>query len=156
LEISRIFESKHKMKKDDELPRPRRRLKPVVFWILFIVVSVGAYFAYEIAYPPKTSYRPAAPARETNSSITQEDEKGLQMMLDAKMLDRINPQMNEAFINPVEWAKLKYDEKKQVGWFLARYCGRKKGTGLCWVEIKDSYSGRKLAKYSESWGFTVY
>jgi hypothetical protein len=145
------------MNKDNEpQQRKRRALGRVIFWLSLIVVSVGAYFAYEIAYPSKTSYHRAAPARETNTSITQEDEKGLQMMLDAKMLDTINPQMNEAFINPVEWAKLKYDEKRQVGWFLARYCGRKKGTGLCWVEIKDSYSGRKLAKYSESWGFTVY
>jgi len=31
--------------------------------------------------------------------------------------------------------------------FLAEFCGKKKGTGASWVNIKDFYSGRKLAKY---------
>lgn len=39
--------------------------------------------------------------------------------------------------------------------FLAEYCGKKKGTGLNWVEIKDIYSGKKLAKY-DSWRFKTY
>ena len=105
-------------------------------------------------------------ARRTNSAsrsvpsastaLTAEEEKMMRELIETNFVDRINPQMNEAWVNPLSWASLKYEDKKHLGFFLAKYCGKKKGTNLNWVEIYDVYSGKKLAKYSESWGFKVY
>jgi len=72
------------------------------------------------------------------------------------LLVRINPRLNEAYVDPVIWHRLDYQTKKNIGRVMAFYCGREKGTNLNWVDIKDRYSGRKLARYSESWGFKVY
>lgn len=90
------------------------------------------------------------------SPPTAEEEAMLKNMIETRIVERIDPDLNEAWVNPVQWAGLKYSEKEMVATFLATYCGKKKGTDLNWVDIKDAYSGKKLAKYSESWGFKVY
>lgn len=84
----------------------------------------------------------------------QQDE--IQLLKETGLLVSINPQINEAFVMPEIWNKLDYQTKENIGRVLAFYCGKEKGTGLNWVEIKDNHSGKKLAKYSESWGFKVY
>jgi len=65
----------------------------------------------------------------------------------------INPELNDAKVDPVVWKLLPFERKKEVGQRLAFYCGHKKGTNLNWVNINDYYSGKKLAKYSEATGF---
>jgi len=84
------------------------------------------------------------------------EENEIKELKESGLLVRINPQLNEAYVNPAVWGGLDYQTKENIGRIIAFYCGRKKGTNLNWVNIKDSYSGKKLAKYSESWGFKVY
>jgi hypothetical protein len=71
-------------------------------------------------------------------------------------LKRINPEMNEAFVDPTLWTGIDYQTKQNISRSLAFYCGRTKGTNLNWVIIYDNMSGKKLAKFSEAWGFKVY
>lgn len=85
-----------------------------------------------------------------------QEENAIKELKESGLLVRINPQLNEAYVNPVIWLRLDYQTKENIGRIMAYYCGRKKGTDLNWVDIKDSYSGKRLAKYSESWGFKVY
>jgi hypothetical protein len=68
----------------------------------------------------------------------------------------IEPNLNKASIDPSLWHSMKYSVKEGFAASLAIYCGNKKGTQLYWVDIYDQYSGKKLAKYSQSWGFRVY
>jgi hypothetical protein len=68
----------------------------------------------------------------------------------------IDPNLNKAFIDPGLWHSMKYSVKEDFAATLAIYCGNKKGTQLYWVDVYDQYSGKKLAKYSQSWGFKVY
>lgn len=72
------------------------------------------------------------------------------------LIKKITPQMNEAYLDPMIWNALDYQAKENIGRIMAFYCGQEKGTNLNWVEIKDFYTGRKIAKYSENWGFEVY
>ena len=68
----------------------------------------------------------------------------------------IEPKLNRAYINPDLWRNMKYRLKEDFAAGLAIYCADKKGTHIYWVEIYDLYSGKKLAKYSRTWGFKVY
>jgi hypothetical protein len=68
---------------------------------------------------------------------------------------KINPQLNEVLVDVGVWRLLDYQTKERTGRSMAFYCGFEKGTNLNWVDIKDSKTGKKLAKYSESWGFKV-
>lgn len=90
--------------------------------------------------------------KERNKSF----ENAIKKLKKSGLLVRINPQLNKAYVNPSLWRIIDYKEKENIGKILAFYCGLKKGTNLNWVDIKDSYSGKKLAKYSENWGFKVY
>lgn len=86
---------------------------------------------------------------------TAQDEQMMNSLIAAKFIEKIDPSLNEALVNPLIWATTKYEDKEKIAWFLAQYCGKKKGTGTYWVEIKDSYSGKLVAKYG-AWGFKVY
>jgi hypothetical protein len=68
----------------------------------------------------------------------------------------IEPQLNRTYIDPFLWAGMDAKLKENFSASLAIYCGNKKGTELYWVEIYDKQSGKKLAKYSHSWGFDIY
>lgn len=87
--------------------------------------------------------------------LTKEEDK-IKRLKELGLLIRINPQLNEAYVNPAIWHGLDYQTKENIGRIMAFYCGEKKGTNLNWVNIKDFYSGKKLAKYSEAWGFKIY
>ena len=88
------------------------------------------------------------------------DLKDSQIKLITKLQDQgllsINPELNEAYIDSNLWGKMKYQVKENFAASLAIYCGNEKGTQLYWVNIYDQYSGKKIGKYSQSWGFTVY
>jgi hypothetical protein len=51
---------------------------------------------------------------------------------------------------------MKYSLKKNVSAGIAIHCANFKGEDAYWCEIYDMYSGKKLAKYSRSWGFKIY
>jgi len=91
-----------------------------------------------------------------STSYSISEDKKIERLKELGLLKRINPSMNEAFVDPSLWTGLDYQTKKNIGRIMAFYCGKKKGTNLNWVDIKDYYSGKKLAKYSESWGFKIY
>lgn len=68
----------------------------------------------------------------------------------------IEADLNKVYIDPLLWLQMDAKLKEDFSASLAIYCGNKKGTELYWVEIYDKQSGKKLAKYSQSWGFDVY
>jgi len=76
--------------------------------------------------------------------------------LETKGLLSIEPDLNKAYIDPDLWSQMNAKLKEDFSASLAIYCGNKKGTRLYWVEIYDKQSGKKLAKYSQTWGFKVY
>ncbi|GAB1451478.1 hypothetical protein MASR2M47_15340 [Draconibacterium sp.] len=91
-----------------------------------------------------------------SQSKNSNQENNIKTLKESGLLYSVNPQLNEAYVNSVIWNQLQYQNKENIGKILAFYCGQKKGTNLNWVEIKDSNSGKILAKYSESWGFKGY
>lgn len=68
----------------------------------------------------------------------------------------VTPGLNKAQVEPVTWNSLNYNEKEYIGKIIASYCAEQKGTNLVWADIIDAYTGKRIAKYSESWGFKVY
>jgi tetratricopeptide (TPR) repeat protein len=93
---------------------------------------------------------------ESSIEDMPEGEAAVNRLMELGLLIKINPKMNEAHVEPALWNAILYDTKANIGRILAFYCGKEKGTDANWVEIKDAYSGKKLAKYSESWGFEVF
>ncbi len=91
-----------------------------------------------------------------SSARNSKNDNDINTLKESGLLINVNPQLNEAIVNLAIWDGLLYQTKEKCGSILAFYCGQKKGKNLNWVDIKDSYSGKKLAEYSESRGFKVY
>lgn len=68
----------------------------------------------------------------------------------------IEHELNTVYVSHYLWNNIDYNAKKDFGMAMAIYCGNKKGTYLYWVDIRSKNSGKKLAKYSKSWGFKIY
>ena len=68
---------------------------------------------------------------------------------------KLKPELNKAYIDLDLWKSMDVDLKGDFTVALAIYCCNKKNTDLYWIEVYDIYSGKKLAKYSQSWGFKI-
>ncbi|MCB5285254.1 MAG: hypothetical protein LHW45_06655 [Candidatus Cloacimonetes bacterium] len=90
-----------------------------------------------------------------NTQKQDSDELVLKLISEG-LITEIQPTLNEVIVNPATWAQLSYRDKETVGAACAAYCAEKKGTTAVWCDIKDHYTGKKIAKYSQSWGFKVY
>ena len=130
--------------------------------ILFVVLLGGVTalvpHTYKTVENPRTKITNSyLTSKKQNEIITLSQSQKIAIMdlVNTGML-KINPQLNRVEIHPRLWESLEYSAKKGLASNLAIYCGNRKGTYLYWCKIYDVYSGKKLAKYSQSWGFKVY
>ncbi|MFA6476127.1 MAG: hypothetical protein WCV68_01780 [Candidatus Paceibacterota bacterium] len=72
------------------------------------------------------------------------------------LVKKVDSSLNQAYVDGLNWGTLNVEEKKTTAQALAYYVGHEEGTNLYWVDIYDWQSGKKLAKFSDSWGFTTY
>lgn len=154
-EKRRIYEEeKERIKAQEKI---KRKTKPATWGclILIILIIIMAIGVFSPSKKQVTSTKAITPIKKSIPKVTQKDENTLKLMIESGLVEKINPQWNEVFVNPFVWASLKYQEKRNLARFLAEYCGKKKGSGVNRVDIKDSYSGKKLAKCSDL-GFKVY
>jgi hypothetical protein len=148
-------EEKERIKAQEKI---KKKTKPATWGCLILIIIIGIIWLAGVFSPSKrkiTPTRSAVQVKKAIPRITQEDEDLLRKLIESGLVEKINPQLNEVFVNPIIWENLKYEAKKDFAGFLAVYCGRKKGSGVNWVDIKDSYTGKKLAKCSDL-GFKVY
>lgn len=72
------------------------------------------------------------------------------------IIRKIEPKLNMVYITTQAQNRLTIDEMKVLGYLAACYSGDIKGNNLNWVEIYNYNTGKKVAKYSENWGFKMY
>lgn len=94
--------------------------------------------------------------QQGNESLTlsPDDLKTIELAISEGYI-RFEAQLNKVWVQPNFWEALPYQSKENFGAMCAIYCANEKGTNLYWVDIMDDRSGKKLAKWSKSWGFEV-
>ena len=117
----------------------------------YIVLALILIFAY-LYFSGDNSEQHKSASKLSNTQVQLEI---INKLVSENVL-RIEFQYNRAYISPEAWNTIEAIVKENFSRSLAIYCGNKKGTKLYWVEIYDKMSGKKLAKYSRSWGFKVY
>ena len=78
----------------------------------------------------------------------------LQLLYDSGLLKKIDIDLNEAWVDPYLWNSLEYNTKVGIGMTLARICDKAGSTGR--ITFRNNYSGKKLASYSQSFGYKSY
>ena len=76
--------------------------------------------------------------------------------LEQKKLLHIEPYVNKAYVKEALWYSMEPHLKEDFAATIATYCANKRNVDLYYVTIYGYASGRKLAKYSLTWGFTTY
>jgi len=82
--------------------------------------------------------------------------KSIDRFKNTGLLRKLDCQHNEAYIDLPNWYELDYQGKELAAKTIAYFCGYERGDYINRVDIKDSYSKRRVAKYSEAWGFKTY
>jgi len=127
-----------------------KSLQNVKQLISIFVVCVFVFFAFGSG---DSDSRSGSGSKYMSLSQGQKD---LIYKMEGQGMLKVEPQYNRADIDLSLWSNMKYSLKEDFAAGLAIYCGNEKGTQLYWCELYDMYSGKKLAKYSKSWGFKVY
>jgi hypothetical protein len=103
----------------------------------------------------KITTTPETTETKPTISLTQE-QTDILIKLEKDGYIVLEPQNNTVYIDPSLWSTMDYKLKEDMGASFAIYCATKRNDDLIYVTIYDKMSGKKLAKYSNSWGFTVY
>ena len=91
------------------------------------------------------------PVKTVKKNKTDDD---VDFLIKNGVIEKINPEMNEAFVSMIYWESMKIDVRQGIAKTLAAYCGRIKG-GAEWVELKNPYTGNVLAKWG-AFGYKSY
>jgi hypothetical protein len=124
----------------------------------FVIIGVILIFGIPMIsiMNSSTSTSTTTPTPKTPSVDMTVVEKSVVGLQKTGLIKKIDISLNQAYVNGFNWASLNIQDKENVGKALAYYVASHKGNDLYWVEIYDWNSGKKLAKYSESWGFETY
>ena len=87
--------------------------------------------------------------------LTESQIAFLQKLVDENYL-KLKPELNKAYVDPSLWNSMDINLKEDFAASLPIYCGNVKKTNIYWVDIYDLYSGKRIAKYSQTWGLKVY
>lgn len=96
---------------------------------------------------PTTASTPTIDFAKMEAAVNGLTETGL--------IQRVDVEMNEVYVDGFNWATLNIQEKENVARAVAYYIGHKKNKNLYYVDVMDWNSGKKLADFSASWGFKV-
>ena len=69
---------------------------------------------------------------------------------------RLDVNNRSLWIRQGDWQGMDAHQKEVFSFTVAVYCQMKLKVDTRWLEIYDWQSGKKLAKYSQAWGFKVY
>lgn len=83
-------------------------------------------------------------------------EADVHLLVDLGYVAHVDPAANDATVNTNLWNIEDVVIQKGMGRSLAFYCAERKGTQTRWVDIRDSNTGQKVAKFSENMGFVSY
>ena len=72
------------------------------------------------------------------------------------IIGKIQPELNTVYLTPAAISRFSIDDMRTLGYLSACYSAYIKGNNLVWVDIYNYNTGKKVAKFSESWGFKMY
>ena len=95
------------------------------------------------------------PALDTDTNLLVQEAE-VDLLRAVGLLGDVRPELNEALIQTNVWNGESLAVRRGVGRTLAFYVGLKKGSNTRWVHLLDADNGQRLARYSESSGYTDF
>jgi len=124
--------------------------------LIFVIIVVFIGIMSEESNNSTIKKNSVAENHKQEEIVSVDYSKEVGIITKSGLLTRFNPHLNEAYVNRYMWDNIDVQDKEKIALILGHHSGNVKGTNLYWVHIKDSKSGKVIAKYSKSWGFKVY
>lgn len=118
----------------------------LVLLVAFKSCTISSNAPGESKLTEKKSFCPSA----------SEMEESIKLYKAGKIISKFEPELNTVRITPLAEKQLSHNDLQILGYITACYSGYIKGNNLNWSEIYSSKTGKKLAKYSEAYGFKMY
>lgn len=118
-------------------------ITPVVLFVLLYIVLMISDFRGK-----------SASASNEKLNLSQDQTAHLKSLEKDGYL-RFEANLNRVYIEPSVWRRIDAKGKEDFSAGLAIYVANKNNSTNYWVEVYDKMSGKRLAKYSRSWGFTI-
>lgn len=118
----------------------------VVTIILFIILTI-------IGSNSDTSSTSSSNKASCPSVAEMED--ALSKYQSVNIIQKFVPELNSVYIPTKARNNMGIDDLQILGYITACYSAHKKGNDLVWVDIYNYNTGKKIAKYSDSWGFKM-
>lgn len=71
------------------------------------------------------------------------------------IIQKFNSELNSVYIPTYARNNMNIDDLRVLGYLTACYSAYKKNNGSIWVNIYNYNTGKKIAEYSDSWGFKM-
>ncbi len=124
----------------------------IIVIALFAIVVIWIFASGGSSSTSKTSTtsQEAAPTfdiEELAKSVSELEEAGL--------IKKLDPVLDNVYVNRALWDSTNIDQKKAFAWKVARYLDRGEASQVYRLDIYDWQSGKRLAKYSDAFGYTA-
>lgn len=136
----------------DELAKSNRRIIKWIVGLWFLAIVVALAFQ-AVTQGPKKALSTLTPEPKYSDWFIEQLESDISDMQRLGVLVRVEPSMNQAYVNAIIWAGVNIDAKTTIAKKLAQYCEAKGQSQR--IRILDYQSGRELATFSSSWGLEV-
>lgn len=126
-------------------------------WVTFVIFSAIWVSYFLLTTPVKPSQKDLNTAKEKEQARVEAEvalkekqlwKKKVDAMLPIlkknKMYDKLQPEINRVYINPVMWLSMDVDEKESYSTFFMRWCEVYCAIPKI-VHVFDFYSGKELA-----------
>jgi len=131
-----------------EQPKPKAN-----WWWAILVFVVFCFIMFKVCNKVDNSSDSSKSLASNHLTLTQGQTDYMEQLQKEGF---VRFEYKNAFIDPGLWARMDVKLKEDVACSFAIYCTNKIGDDLYWCEIKDKMTGKKLAKWSKSWGFKIY
>ena len=126
-----------------------------IFLTFVLVGMASCYGCFKLMdHSTKSRHSPGHEEKEVVLTLTKDQLKPILDMEKEGFL-RLSCNLNQVYIEPRVWMNLDLQVKENFSRALAIYCCNKKGKHIYWIEVFNKYNGKRLAKWSRAWGFSI-
>lgn len=123
---------------------------------LIAVIVVFVLFIFLLIVGSSSDSSTSATSKTSSCPSVTDMEDAISQYKSVDVIKKITPELNTVYISSTAQNVMDVDSMRTLGYISACYSAHIKGNDLVWAEIYNYNTGKKIAKYSKSYGFKMY
>lgn len=131
-----------------------QKKKPSGCLIAIIILFILFIFLLLISSGGDNSTSTSSKSSSCPSVLDMED--AINQYKSVDIITKFAPELNTVYISSTAQNVMNVDSMQTLGYLTACYSAHVKGNDLVWVDIYNYNTGKRIAKYSKTYGFKMY